>query len=95
MRGDKPAAETVTDEAAQNAAQRAHAEHCGESHVSNTAHEKTPALLGLASSSEITQLPRVAGTGFEVPLVFRGKNYILTEVGDASGIYAKVCSERV
>ena len=30
---------------------------------------------------------KVAGTGFQVPLVFRGKTYFVTRAGDAGGFF--------
>ena len=33
---------------------------------------------------------KVAGTGFQVPLVFRGKTYFLIRAGDAGGIFSPV-----
>ena len=33
---------------------------------------------------------KVAGTGFEVPLVFRGKTYFVIRAGDAGGIFSPV-----
>ena len=33
---------------------------------------------------------KVAGTGFEVSLVFRGKMYFVTRAGDAGGIFSPV-----
>jgi integrase len=65
VKGDDPAAEGLTGEAAQNAAQQAHAGHRGESQPNNAAHKKTPVVLGLASSCDTTQLPGMAGAGFE------------------------------
>jgi hypothetical protein len=62
---NEEAAQTVTDKAAQNAARDAHDGCHGDSQSSNRAHEKTPALLGSASSGAFTQLPGLAGTGFE------------------------------
>ena len=32
----------------------------------------------------------VAGTGFQVPLVFRGKTYFVIRAGDAGGIFSPV-----
>ncbi len=72
VKGDEPAAEAdaneATDKAAQNAAQSAHAGRRGGSHEQSTAHEKPRTLPGLASSSEFTQLPGMAGTGFELAI---------------------------
>ncbi len=65
VKGDEQAAEVVTGEAAQKAAQQAHAGRRGESQPTNAAHKKTPVLLGLASSCESTQLAGMAGAGFE------------------------------
>ena len=33
---------------------------------------------------------KVAGTGFQVPLVFRGKTYFVIRTGDAGGIFSPV-----
>ena len=33
---------------------------------------------------------KVAGTGFQVPLVFRGKTYFVIRAGDAGGIFSPV-----
>ena len=69
VKGDQTRPEVATDQpqekAAQNAAQSAHAGHRGGSHDQGSAHEKPRTLPGLASSSELTQLPGLAGTGFE------------------------------
>jgi integrase len=65
VKGDEPAADVVEEEAAQKAAQPAHAGHRGQSQSSNTAHEKTPVLPGFANSCDLTQLSGMAGTGFE------------------------------
>jgi hypothetical protein len=65
VKGDESEAEGVTGEAAHKAAQRAHAGHRGDSQTPKPAHKKTPVVLGLASSSELTQLPGMAGAGFE------------------------------
>ena len=53
------------DEAAQKAAQQAHAETRSEPQECGLAHKKTPVLLGFAGSSDFSQLPGMAGTGFE------------------------------
>jgi integrase len=50
---------------AQKAAQHAHAIERNEPQVATAAHKKTPALPGLASSGDFSQLPEMAGTGFE------------------------------
>ena len=69
VKGDQTKVEVATDQAkekaAQKAAQSAHAGHRGDSHEQSTAHEKPRTLPGLASSSDFTQLPGLAGTGFE------------------------------
>ncbi len=65
VKGDEPEAEKAETEVAQKAAQHAHAGSRGDSQPSKAAQKKTPVLPGLASSREITQLPGMAGTGFE------------------------------
>ena len=62
VRGDEPADET---KAAQKAAQHAHAGRRTDPQTVGAAHEKTPVLPGIASSGDYSQLPGVAGTGFE------------------------------
>jgi integrase len=57
VKGDKAPTEAVTDEAAQNAAQQAHAGERSEPQPAMAAQEKTPALPGLTSSCDLTQLP--------------------------------------
>ena len=52
-------------QAAQNAAQQAHAKGGSKSQNKQPAHEKTPVFPGCASKCEGTQLLEVAGTGFE------------------------------
>jgi hypothetical protein len=66
VRGDQANAEVVPkSKMTQKTAQQAHAGCRGDSHSSNTAHEKTPGLLGFASGCDLPQLPGLAGTGFE------------------------------
>lgn len=69
VKGDEPptevAPEEATEKAAQNAAQSAHAGHRRDSHEQSSAHEKPRTLPGLAGSCDLTQLPGMAGTGFE------------------------------
>ena len=65
VKGDESTAEVAPAKAAQKAAQSAHAGRRGDSQTPQAAHEKPPVLLGLASSSDFTQLPGMAGTGFE------------------------------
>ena len=65
VKGDEPAAEVVPGKATQKAAQQAHVLGCSESQAVRAAHKKTPVLLGLASSCDTTQLPGMAGAGFE------------------------------
>ena len=67
VKADEPTAEGVAGEAAQNAAQRAHAGHRRESQATKAAQEKTPVLLGLASSGDTTQLLGIAEEGLEPP----------------------------
>jgi integrase len=52
-------------EAAQNPAQRAHAEERTEAQPVGTAHEKTPVLQGFASRCDVVHKCSIAGTGFE------------------------------
>ena len=52
-------------QAAQKAAQSAHAMDRTEPQSKLTAHEKTPVLPGIADSCDSMQLPQMAGTGFE------------------------------
>ena len=53
-----------------------------------------PFLQGLmrnrATPDVVVPEVKVAGTGFEVPLVFRGKTYIVIRTGDAGGIFSPV-----
>jgi integrase len=65
LKVDEPAAEAVADKAAQKAAQQAHAGTRTESQTLKAAQEKTPVMLGFASNCESTQLPGMAGAGFE------------------------------
>jgi hypothetical protein len=66
VNGEEPVAEAAaqdpSDEAAQNAAQSAHAGVRGESHEQSSAHEKPRQMPGLASSSEMPQLLGLAGS---------------------------------
>lgn len=57
--------EDSTEKAAQNPAQQAHAKVRSGEHAEPSAHEKAPVLPGLADNCESSQLPGVAGTGFE------------------------------
>ena len=60
------------------------------------AQEKTHVALNVrenASFSDVVDIlenAQVAGTGFEVPLVFRGKTYFVIRAGDAGGIFSAV-----
>lgn len=69
VKGDGAAAQAAekasSGKVAQNPAQRAHAGCRSDSRSSKSAHKNTPAMLGLASSSDSTQLPGMAGTRFE------------------------------
>lgn len=78
VKGDEAAVEGVTDryredakvdgaQAAQKAAQSAHAGHRGDSQPTGGAHEKTPVLLGCASSCDTIQIFRLAEEGLEPP----------------------------
>ena len=53
------------EEAAQNPAQRAHADSSGESHATKTAHEKAPVLLGSATVCDDLQNRGMGDTGLE------------------------------
>jgi hypothetical protein len=59
VKRDEPTAGGRTINAAQNAAQQAHAGRRGDSQSATPAHKKTPVVLGFASSCESTQLPEV------------------------------------
>ena len=71
VKGDEPVAEVVDEEGAEAAsekasqipAQRAHAVCRGDSQSSSSAHEKPRTLPGLASSSDLTQLPGMVCLG--------------------------------
>ncbi len=65
VRGDGNIAGPAASEAAQNAAQQAHAGFRSESQAANPAHKKTPVVLGFARSCDSTQLLGMAGAGFE------------------------------
>ncbi len=65
VKGDEPATEAVAGEAAQKAAQHAHAGERTEPQLAMAAQEKTPVLLGLASSGDTTRLPGIVRAGFE------------------------------
>jgi len=43
---------------------------------------------------DILENARVAGTGFEVPIVFRGETYVLTFAGDSRGIFPAKSARR-
>jgi integrase len=67
VKGDDPAAEVVTGEVAQKAAQQAHAAERMEPQPATAAQEKTPVLPGLANSCDFSQLSGIAEEGFEPP----------------------------
>ncbi|MBA3482093.1 MAG: tyrosine-type recombinase/integrase [Pirellulales bacterium] len=65
VKGENPAVDDATGEAAQKAAQQAHVSTCSEPQPAMAAHEKTPVLPGLANPCDTVQVFRMAGAGFE------------------------------
>ena len=63
VKGNGQTAETAKPKAAQ----QAHVMVSGEPQSDMSAHEKTPVLPGFASSCDFSQLPGMAGAGFEAP----------------------------
>ncbi len=65
VKGEEAFAVPDPAKAAQIPAQHAHATGRGEPQAPKAAHKKTPDLPGFASSGDFSQLPGMAGTGFE------------------------------
>jgi hypothetical protein len=65
VRGEEPSTVVDPTKAAQKAAQHAHATGRRKPQLAKAAHEKAPVLPGLAGCCDLSQLPGMAGAGFE------------------------------
>ena len=76
--------------AVQNPVQQAHAPSRTDGQETTKAPDRQGLMRNRATTGDVVPEAQVAGTGFEVPLVYRGKTYFLIRTGDAGGIFSPV-----